>query len=783
MKFGKEFKKQKVPEWTEAYMDYNGLKRILREVMRYKQSLHPTLHKRASQQKQTFMDSTTVFSAQHMQSSNLNQSKTDVENQVIDVDTLQRDGSKKIYKTNSLLFLLFFLISTSVVIFLGRSEDGGDVETMFFSKLDAQLNKVNTFYKDKVKALIHKATLLNKQMDALIALRIKVRNPHLNRSNLKGRSLSNAALRISPTNITSKGDKSSGKEHMGLTPEVDTVYDHKKDKSTAEIELNSARTTGSSTDHGEQVRNDYQQDPLKILDHVKINNTLDSPISTIRGVFKDSKKQDLSFNKEELRRVEEQLRHAFIEFYNKLRLLKHYSFMNLSAFSKIMKKYEKVRHKLRSVYFFYTLKIMVAFQLQIVTSLLERVEAIFIKNFSNSNRRKGMESLRPKAKGEKHSVTFLSGFFSGCSIALPVAIALRIDASNLMNKEEGTQYMENICPLYTLFAYAVLHMLMYAANIYFWRRYHVNYPFIFGFKRGTELGYREVFLLGTSLAVLASAGFLANLHLDMDSSTHGYKTVSKMVPLSLVTFVFVITFCPFNIIYHSSRFFFIKRVVHCICAPLYPVTLPDFLLANQLTSQVQVFRSFELYICYYGLGEYSRRQNRCHHHGCIRRFYEDKDAMHGYNGLKYFSTIVAVIIRTAFELTKRIAWMVFALVSSAIAVTMNTYWDIVVDWGLLQRQSRNRLLRDKLLISRKSVYFAAMVFLILRLAWMQLVLGFRLHSFRKMTITTTMLENEHLNNVGKYRAFKSVPLPFSYNENEDDDETEDDEDDDDDKDD
>ncbi|KAG6651094.1 hypothetical protein CIPAW_06G087800 [Carya illinoinensis] len=732
MKFGKEFKKQKVPEWTEAYMDYNGLKRILREVMRYKQSLHPALHKRASQQKQTFMDSTTVFSAQHMQSSNLNQSKTDVENQVIDVDTLQRDGSKKIYKTK----------------FLGRSEDGGDVETMFFAKLDEQLNKVNTFYKDKVKALIHEATLLNKQMDALIALRIK------------GRSLSNAALRISPTNITSKGDKSSGKEHMGLTPEVDTVYDHKKDESTAEIELNSARTTGSSTDHGEQVRNDYQQDPLKILDHVKINNTLDSPISTIRGVFKDSKEQDLSFSKEELRRVEEQLRHEFIEFYNKLRLLKHYSFMNLSAFSKIMKKYEK--ESSRSY-----MKIVDNSYLgnsDEVTSLLERVEAIFIKNFSNSNRRKGMESLRPKAKREKHSVTFLSGFFSGCSIALLVAIALRIDASNLMNEEEGTQYMENIFPLYTLFAYVVLHMLMYAANIYFWRRYHVNYPFIFGFKQGTELGYREVFLLSTGLAVLASAGFLANLHLDMDSSTHGYKTVSKMVPLSLVTFVLVITFCPFNIIYRSSRFFFIKRVFRCICAPSLPgngmsVTLPDFLLADQLTSQVQVFRSFELYICYYGLGEYSRRQNRCHLIPywlrllqCIRRFYEDKDAMHG----------------TAFELTKRIAWMVFALVSSAIAVTMNTYWDIFLN-------------------------------IVLRLAWMQLVLGFRLHSFRKMTITTTMscleiirrgiwsffrvLENEHLNNVGKYRAFKSVPLPFSYNENEDDDETEDDEDDDDDKDD
>lgn len=37
------------------------------------------------------------------------------------------------------------------------------------------------------------------------------------------------------------------------------------------------------------------------------------------------------------------------------------------------------------------------------------------------------------------------------------------------------------------------------------------------------------------------------------------------------------------------------------------------------------------------------------------------------------------------------------------------------------------------------------------------------------------LENEHLNNVGKYRAFKSIPLPFNYYD--DDDEDDDDKDD------
>ncbi|XP_023878502.2 phosphate transporter PHO1 homolog 10 [Quercus suber] len=795
MKFGKEFKKQMVPEWTEANMDYNGLKRILREVRGYKQTKHPATHNKALQKKPT-VDKT--FSGLHKESSNL-PSKGDIEDQVIDVNTLQHDGSGQIYKTK----------------FLRQSEEGGEVEVMFFRKLDEELNKVCNFYKDKVEALMHEADVLNKQMDAFIALRVKVENPDLNGSSLKRCYLSNVSSKMPPTSTTCSRDRNPGREYVGLIPEVDTNDDHQQEESTAGPEVNSVSTADCGCDHREEVnKDDYKEDPLKILGHVKINNTLESPISTIKGVFKDSKEEDLSFNKEELRKVEERLRHVFVEFYHKLHLLKHYSFMNLAAFSKIMKKYEKITSRRAARLYMRVVDDSYLGNSDEVTGLLERVETTFIKNFSKSNRREGMKLLRPKAKRERHRVTFFSGFFLGCSIALLVAIVLRIEAHNLMDKEEGTQYMENIFPLYTLFAYIVLHMLMYAANIYFWRRYRVNYPFIFGFKRGTELGYREVFLLGTGLAVLASAGFLANLQLDMDSSTRDYKTITELVPLVLVIFVLLVTFCPLNILYRSSRFFFIKCIFRCICAPLYPVTLPDFFLADQLTSQVPAFRSFELYICYYSLGEYSRRQSKCLSHGvyntfyfivavipywlrflqCIRRLCEDKDAMHVYNGLKYFSTIVAVIIRTAFELKKGMTWMVLALVSSSVAALINTYWDIVIDWGLLRRQSKNKYLRDKLVVSHKSVYFAAMVLnIVLRFAWMQLVLEFRLRSLHKMTIITIFscleiirrgiwsffrLENEHLNNVGKYRAFKSVPLPFSYYETDNDDDYDDNDDDD-----
>ena len=94
---------------------------------------------------------------------------------------------------------------------------------------------------------------------------------------------------------------------------------------------------------------------------------------------------------------------------------------------------------------------------------------------------------------------------------------------------------------------------------------------------------------------------------------------------------------------------------------------------------------------------------------CLRRLYEERDPIQGYNGVKYFLTIVAVILRTAYSLNKGMGWKILAWIFSAIAAIVSTYWDLVIDWGLLQRRSKNRWLRDKLLVPHKSVYFGAMV--------------------------------------------------------------------------
>ncbi|KAJ8569970.1 hypothetical protein K7X08_006547 [Anisodus acutangulus] len=769
MKFGKEFKREMVPEWIEAYVDYTGLKQILQEIRRFKESKQPPTPARTLEQR---LELYRNFSGLNIQGSA--QNTGDIEDQVIAVNTVQHENYRKFYKTKFL-----------------ASPEGAENEISFFDKLDHEFNKVNTFYKDKVDEVMREVMLLNKQMDALIALRIKVMDPGFDAF----ASLQRLSLDINnstPSRITSPLRMTTlDTDDMPASPSFGPTYGRQGSTSNVSYPM---VPINRNTLRESRDTDSTKTDPLEILDHIKIVNTFESPMSTIRGVLSESKENDLSYKKEELKKVEHRLKLIFIEFYQKLRHLKHFSYMNLSAFSKILKKYEKITSRNAARSYLKMVDNSYLGSSEEVTSLLDRVETTFIKHFSQSNRREGMKILRPRHKREKHR------FFSGCSIALLVAVILLRDDRKLMDKDEGTSYLDKIVPLYSFYAYIVLHMLLYAANIYFWRHYKINYAFIFGFKQGTELSYREVFLLSNGLAMLVLAALL--MHLHMNTRAEVYGTRIEYVPLGLIMVLLFITFCPFNIIYRSSRLFLIRCVFRCICAPLYKVTLPDFFLADQLTSQVEAIRSLEYYICYYTWVKSSHGHNSCQSHNvynifyfilaiipywfrffqCVRRLFEEKDQAQAYNGLRYFLTILAVVIKTAYALRKSLTWEVLAILSSLITTLFNTYWDIVVDWGLLRRKSKNKFLRDKLILRHKSVYFIAMVLdVLLRFAWLQLVLKFNVRSLQKSTVSSIFaclevirrgmwnffrLENEHLNNVGKYRAFKSVPLPFVYHEDD-----------------
>lgn len=155
MKFGKEFASQMVPEWKEAYMDYNNLKGILKRILRSREPESSSSVAMASTPKGSLMRRLTLYRAFSGLTGRRRDSPRSNEDEVI----LIREGEEEgLYHTT----------------FLRCAEDGGEQELLFFAKLDNEFNKVNSFYKKEVKEVMEEAEELNRQMDALIALRVKV---------------------------------------------------------------------------------------------------------------------------------------------------------------------------------------------------------------------------------------------------------------------------------------------------------------------------------------------------------------------------------------------------------------------------------------------------------------------------------------------------------------------------------------------------------------------------------------------------------------------------------
>ena len=162
MKFGKEFASQMVPEWQEAYMDYAYLKEVLKEIQRFKQrtNRHRPCSPAGLKRALTLYRAFSGLSHRRHPPASPTTPDFDLESMAILVNSVRRDGREG-YET----------------MFLKASEEGGEYELVYFRKLDDEFNKVLRFYQSKVEEVVQEAAVLDKQMAALIAFRIKVDNP------------------------------------------------------------------------------------------------------------------------------------------------------------------------------------------------------------------------------------------------------------------------------------------------------------------------------------------------------------------------------------------------------------------------------------------------------------------------------------------------------------------------------------------------------------------------------------------------------------------------------
>lgn len=153
-----------VQEWQPAYMDYNYLKTLLKDILNHRKRKIPSASvsetpKRTLKRRLSLYRS---FSGLTSRCLSRNGSPNN-EDEVILVSEVQQENTQSEGRYQTM-----FLMST---------DDGGENELVFFRRLDDEFNKVLKFYKEKVIEVNTEAEALTKQMDALIALRIKVDYP------------------------------------------------------------------------------------------------------------------------------------------------------------------------------------------------------------------------------------------------------------------------------------------------------------------------------------------------------------------------------------------------------------------------------------------------------------------------------------------------------------------------------------------------------------------------------------------------------------------------------
>ncbi|KAK6629510.1 hypothetical protein RUM43_003327 [Polyplax serrata] len=475
--------------------------------------------------------------------------------------------------------------------------------------------------------------------------------------------------------------------------------------------------------------------------------------------------QNNARNKKKLptRKLQE-LKLAFSEFYLSLILLQNYQNLNFTGFRKILKKHDKLlsvtsgtkwREQNVDVSHFHTN--------QDIHKLISETETTVTMELEGGDRQKAMKKLRVPPLGEQKSpwITFKVGLFSGSFIVLFIAVVL----TAIFHEDQA-----NLKVAFRLYRGPMLlieFIFLLGVNVYGWRSSGVNHVLIFELDPRNHLSEQDLMEIAAILGVVWTLSLLSFLF----SSSLSIPPYVNPLALTFIMIFFLIN--PLKVFRHEARFWLLRVLGRIFAAPFFHVGFADFWLADQLNSLTAAFLDFHFVICFYLTNEdweVPGDVSNCVSYAyvirpivhclpawfrfaqCLRRYYDSREAFpHLANALKYSTTFFVVTFASLKEVYKDnyestmtntfvYEWIVASIVSSCYTYT----WDIKMDWGLFDSKSgEHKFLREETVYNTVGFYYFAIVedLLLRRFVW---------NFFR--------LENEHLNNCGKFRAVRDISV-------------------------
>ena len=382
--------------------------------------------------------------------------------------------------------------------------------------------------------------------------------------------------------------------------------------------------------------------------------------------------------------IRHKLKVACLELYRGMEMLKSYRMLNRTAFTKILKKFDKTANAhISKSYMDEKVEVSYVFHSDSLETVISDVEDVFARYFERGNRKHAIAILRTKEKTQAFNLSVLySGLLLGASVPLIVEgliLACNPDTYNVIPQKDV------LLQIWGGFSLILMFFLLFGVNCWAWTRAKINYVFIFEFDTRHNLDYREYFEIPSLITFIGSVLFFLSYHNYWPNRLPAIYYPLLYVCLCIVLFAF-----PIRTIHRSSRHWFAIANFRLLLSGLFPVEFRDFFLGDQYNSLSYCFGNLAVFLCLYSnnwtdLGACSSSHSRAigfmttlpgiwRFLQCLRRFRDTHNVFpHLVNGGKYACTIMYYAFLSAWRFNTSDSNALYALFVTSGVVNSNLH--------------------------------------------------------------------------------------------------------------